>query len=196
MGFFESRPIHVPTPAEYEHPPQPEWIGPSDDLLPGVVPDNVILFRTERAALTLSHFDVYPTGVEFALDVRLRQGDDSSERWDVPWERQHRPGRDPAVLPDDLLRLGIVFADGSTWTNISASYPRDGGPPTPPVVTSRGGQGGQDRWSMRQWLWPLPPDGPLTFIAEWPKYDIPECRAEIDASALRRAAEDAIRLWD
>lgn len=192
MGFFDSRPVHIPPPEEYE---QPEWFGPSDDVLPGAVPDHVVLFRTERAALTLSHFDAYPTGVEFDLDLRLRQALGSAERWELPWELRHRPGRDPSEPPDELLRLGIVFADGSTWTNVGASHPSDGGPPTPPFVSPQGGQDGGDRWSHRQWLWPLAPEGPLTFIAEWPEHAIPECRAEIDGGALRRAAEDAVRLW-
>lgn len=48
---------------------------------------------------------------------------------------------------------------------------------------------------MDQWLWPRPPPGPLTFIAEWPKHGIPESQVTFDGDNLRRAAEDAIELW-
>lgn len=48
---------------------------------------------------------------------------------------------------------------------------------------------------MNQWLRPLPPAGPLTFIAKWPKYGIGESTATVDASKLREAAERAEVLW-
>jgi len=48
---------------------------------------------------------------------------------------------------------------------------------------------------MNHWLWPMPPDGPLTFVAEWPKYAITETRAAVDGTRIRAAAERATNLW-
>ena len=36
------------------------------------------------------------------------------------------------------------------------------------VVTCNGGSGSDHTISAHYWLWPLPPDGALTFFAEWP----------------------------
>ena len=48
---------------------------------------------------------------------------------------------------------------------------------------------------MNQWLGPLPPEGPLTFIAEWPKFGISETSASVDGAAIRAAADDVEGLW-
>jgi hypothetical protein len=45
------------------------------------------------------------------------------------------------------------------------------------------------------WVWPLPPEGPLAFVCEWPIADIPETRTEIDSALLRDAAADAVIVW-
>jgi hypothetical protein len=45
------------------------------------------------------------------------------------------------------------------------------------------------------WVWPLPPEGSLAFVCEWPIADIPETRTEIDSALLRDAAADAAILW-
>lgn len=37
------------------------------------------------------------------------------------------------------------------------------------------------------WVHPLPPDGPVTFVASWPEYGAAETRADLDGSAIRAA---------
>ena len=98
-------------------------------------------------------------------------------------------------LSDDFLRLGVVYADGSSWSNDDAVFPSDDQPPASPFLMSRGGGGGGDSDATNQWLWPLPPEGPLTFVAEWPRFAVPESTASVDAGELRRAAELAQDLW-
>lgn len=196
MGFFDSRPAFVPPPEEeHEHPPQPEWFGPPDAVLPGYVPDRAVLFRTADAVFVVGRFDAYRTGLEFALDLYVRDGFRRGAMHDIPWERQHRPSGDPGADPDDILRFGIACSDGSSWSNLDPWYPKHDEPPAAPFVMSRGGGGDRDHWRMRQWLWPLPPPGPLTFVAEWPKYGIAESQVTFDAAKLRAAADDAIDLW-
>ena len=48
---------------------------------------------------------------------------------------------------------------------------------------------------MNQWSWPLPPDGPLTFIAEWPALGVGETVVAVDAGELRHAALRAEVVW-
>lgn len=138
-------------------------------------------------------FDVYRTGVEFTIELQLREDDD--ELMNMPWELHGGRRQRDDVLPDDFMRLGVVFADGSSWSNIDSVFPTSDEPPPGPFMMPRGGGGGGASWAMNQWLWPLPPAGPLTFIAEWPKYRIGESTATVDAHELRESAERAEDLW-
>ena len=119
----------------------------------------------------------------------------NEDQHDMPWEL-HGRGRRPDPLPDDFLRFGIQFGDGSKWTNLDWQMPRpEKGVPDGPVVMGRGGGGGGDFWEMDYWMWPLPTDGPLAFVASWPVYEVPESTAAIDGTELRRCAEAAEVIW-
>lgn len=139
-------------------------------------------------------FLVYPAGVEFALSLWLPPG---TEDWfDCPWELHHRRRERRSIPPpDDLLRFGILYPDDSKWTNLDWSFPSLDEEPVGPVVIGRGGGGGGDSWEMSYWLWPLPPDGPLTFVAAWPALEIEESAATVDGGAIRRAATEAEVVW-
>jgi hypothetical protein len=50
------------------------WAGSPDDVLPGVVPVEVLLGRSSRAAVLLSGARVYPSGIEFNVHVRIARG--------------------------------------------------------------------------------------------------------------------------
>ena len=52
------------------------------------------------------------------------------------------------------------------------------------------------RWSESLWLWPLPTEGRLSFVCEWPALDIPLTRADLDSAPIRDAAARSQRLWD
>jgi hypothetical protein len=81
----------------------------------------------------------------------------------------------------------MLFSDGTKWTNLDWRYPSHDEEPSGPVVSGRGGGGGGDEWEMGYWVWPLPPEGEMTFVASWPLRNIPEQRATVDASELRHA---------
>jgi hypothetical protein len=57
--------------------------------------------------------------------------------------------------------------------------------------------GGHDRVSMQPgyWLWPLPPSGALRLFCEWPTAGIALSTVEIDADAIRAAAERTTPLF-
>jgi hypothetical protein len=157
-----------------------------------------LVFRTDSAILVIRQFDVYPTGIEFTVDLRVKPTPDEP-MFDMPWELQSRPGRAPVVdgtLPDEFLRLGFAFADGTSWTNFAHNFPEFDKEPTGPVVMGRGGGGGGDRWEMRYWMWPVPPAGDVVIYAAWPMFEIDEVSAVIDGTALRAAAAQAIEIWD
>jgi hypothetical protein len=186
VGFFEPLP---PPPALPEQPPQPEWVGPPDNVLGRPVPVDLVVARTEDAAVVVRNVVAYPNGVAFVLDVRRRKADP----WDDPLGMHPRFGGTPETQKD-ILRFGVGLSDGSKATT-GGHFPW-GDRVQGPLLTQGGGGGGGTRWAMSYWLWPLPPQGPLTFVAEWRAQGIQETRVEIDAGVLREAAARAEKLWD
>jgi hypothetical protein len=57
---------------------------------------------------------VYPTGLEFIIDVRWREPS-VDWLWPEGFERHRRRG---GALPDDLFRAGVQFSDGSKATTL------------------------------------------------------------------------------
>jgi hypothetical protein len=192
VTFFEppSRPELEP-PVE---PRQPAWFGPPDNVLGRAVSMEPLVFRNDSAAVLIDRFVVYPTGVEFQVDVRIRVAE--QELWPLDWPHR-RPRQDPdGGLPDDLLRLGVLFADQRKATTLDQMHPYGGeDEPSGPLLIERGGGGGGHRWEQGLWLWPLPPPGPLVVVVEWPARGLVETRAQRDAGLLVEAAAQAVELW-
>lgn len=193
-GFFEPPP---PRPRE-PHPRYrtPVWSGPPHGTLPGVVPLELVLARSDRAAVCVSRLCAYPTGLGLDLLVFATEGEED-EVLDpllfVP-HRRGALGRAGDGLPDEMLRFGIQFPDGRRATNIGG--PRDlrpDGEPLGPVLSQGGGGGGGRRWQQSLFIWPLPPPGRLLLACEWPAAGIALTRAEIDAAPIREAAARSAR---
>ncbi|MFY1690749.1 hypothetical protein [Plantactinospora sp. WMMB782] len=136
----------------------------------------------------------YPTGFEFTVTAVLRAPD---RRPDFPHHRIHRVGyRAGRHVPDEFLRVGVQFADGSSITNLDRhAFPPLDAEPAGPVLFSGSAESDDRRHVARYWVWPLPPSGPVAFVGEWPGYGIPESRVEVDGQLLIDAAARAIRLW-
>lgn len=183
-------------------PPEPEpdfrqlpWVGPPHGALPGVVALELVLAQTEKVAVYVLTLLAYQSGFEF--DVMTI----SAQRWNDDFDpmmfgHPHRAGRHGAGegLPAELLRIGVQFADGAKATNI-AGFHHDQAPPPGPVMNSGGGGGGGGQWHQNQWVWPLPPPGPLSFVCEWPAAGIALTRSEIDAQTILDAAGRAEALF-
>ena len=197
MSFFEP-PLSRAEPAAER---SPDWIGPPNNVLGVVLPLALLVARSDRAAVRIESAIVYPSGVQFSLDLRwqsrawrqLSRGD--------PWE--YRPS-ETGELPDELFRAGFEFADGSRVTTLRNGIPRGLGgyrglpeeTPEGPVLVRRGRGGTGLRWVQDVWLWPLPPEGPLAFVCEWPALGVELSRADIDSTLLHRAAGRSESLWE
>jgi hypothetical protein len=153
-----------------------------------------LVFRSDAAAVLIDRFVAYPTGVEFQVDVRVRVAE--QELWPLDWpHRRSRQDFDEG-LPDDLLRLGVLFADQRKATTLDRMHPlSDEDEPSGPLMMQRGGGGGAHRWEQGMWLWPLPPPGPLVVVVEWPAPGLVETCVERDAGLLVEAAARAVELW-
>jgi hypothetical protein len=173
----------------------PEWFGPPIGVLPGLSLQRAVVFRTTEAMLIVHRFEAFPTGVAFEVDVFVRHGGFV----DIPLMVHGPRYREGDQFTDDLIRFGVTIADGSSWSNLDVPppdyVPSPDHAPAPLVVSCSGGGGGGHRISAQYWMWPLPRQGTVTFIAEWPAYDVAESSATIDAEELRGAATRSERVW-
>ena len=167
------------------------WDGPANNVLGIVVPLNMVLVQSDRAAVTLGSITAYPDGFEF--DYLIRSTAEELGRSLAEHLHHRRAGPD---LPDDLFRFGLEFADGTRVTSIESRLPFSGEPGAGPAMVPRGGGGSFERWLGNWWVTPLPPPGPLAFVCEWPAAGIALTRVEIDASAVLDAAVHAVTLWE
>jgi hypothetical protein len=175
-------------------PPSPEWIGPPDNELPASFPLEVVLARTSELALYVHSGNAYTRGFAFTLGLRRRKP--TEENGHDPMMLWH-PGRRRGF--DEALRFGIAFADSRKATIFDqrpwwGNHEREAATPDI-VLMQRGGGGGGSSWEFGFWAWPLPPDGPVAFVAEWPLEEIDLVRAELDSAVIREAAARAVTLW-
>ena len=188
MSFFES--IPQPPPPEPVRHRRPDWMR-SDAVIPGLVPAEIMLARTEQAAVAISGVRAYPNGFEFTVHARLRHEDDPGPGAGGLFNRHGRMTR----TLNEALRLGIMYADGRRAAS-PGGHPRpedaDGGRL---VLFENGGGGSARTWDGNFWVHPLPPGGPVTFVVSWAEHGVTEARAELDGAAIGEAARRAAMLW-
>ena len=158
----------------------------ADDVVPVTVPLDETLVRTGDWAVWLGEASVTADGMAFTLTIQGR-----AEQVEV--ERMH-PLHAPAGA--GAPRFGVGFADGRKA--VSGGFPAampTGDAATEIHLAPRSGSGGQRRWTQTYWLWPLPPEGPLTFAFEWTARAIAETTVTLDAAPLRAAAAGVVELW-
>jgi hypothetical protein len=180
---------------------RPVWLGPPEGELGVAVPLGLVLARSDRGVIALSHALAYSTGITFDLVAHVG-GLEPRQRSSI-FHDQHAADADPTDLPDGFLRFGVELADGTRVSNLGGwrgfAGPGDG--PAGPVLAQHGGGGGQSSgssisWSLGFWLWPLPPPGPIRLHCEWPVAGLGLAGADLDASPLLEAAARATRIWD
>jgi hypothetical protein len=191
FGFAEGEPEH---PAE---PVRPPWLGPPDDELGVAIPQGIVLARSERGAIGLSHAIAHRSGVLFEFLAHVR--DLTQTQANMLFHEQHM--LDEQELPDGLLRLGMELPGGARISNLGGwraqgkAMSTDEEPEGPLLFPASGGGGmsGSDHVVMHPayWLWPLPEPGPLLISCEWPVAEIPLATIEIDAGALVAAAANS-----
>jgi hypothetical protein len=167
----------------------PSWLRPPDGMVPGIVPVELLLGRTDTHALLITDLRAYPTGVDFALTARRHPGQ----------PHQRRDPRRPHRFAYHDLRLELRFADGRNPSTDSRRWPRtfETEEPDPPFLYCHGAGGSERGWRSRHWLWGLPPPGPLAFVCQWPPGRIPrlDVEVEIDAGLVLEAAGRAASVW-
>src|SRR6516162_263541 len=135
MSFFDSIPA-PPRPPEPVRRPRPAWEQP-DAVIPGSVPGELILIRTGQVAVAIGNILAYPNGFEFTAHVRTRGADEDEPTWHDPFDRHRRRGSQP---PDNVLRLGLLYADGRRAATTSHWWPDEDADPEQ-MVLRQGGSG-------------------------------------------------------
>jgi hypothetical protein len=173
------------------------WLGPPEDSFGVVVPLRLVLARTAELAVAIPGATVYRNG--FSFDLAIRRA--AAEADPVGMDRAlHWFGREGSP-PPEVLRVGVQFADGQNATSLDSWWdyldPHDPqqAPPPGPVLLQHGGGGGERVRNLSYWVWPLPPEGPLAFVVEWPAHEVPLTQARVEAAMIRRAATYDERLW-
>jgi hypothetical protein len=183
MGFFDGDRV---LPTAPEEAPQPEWIGPPDGVVGGVVAAQLVLFSSPELVLAATHFAVFPNGLTFEIQAAWRQP--GLRRELHPFGFEHEPG-------SEALRVGVLFPDGRRARS-TAPFPDEDGPsPARPLLIARGGGGGERSWRQDYWVWPRIPAGDLGIVIEWPARAIAETHVALASEALAEARERILVLW-
>jgi hypothetical protein len=189
VSFFDSVP-ELPSPSAWYG--NPAWLRP-DGVMPGVAPAALSLIRTDEVAVAVSSVRAYPNGFEFTVHARVRHED---LPWGVP---PIDSTADPRTrqAPEKALRLGVLYADGHrarTSSYLPAELADDAG--SEHLTFLEISRSGTDRqWDGDFWVHPLPPDGPVTFVASWLLYGVAEARAELSSLTIHEAAQQALIIW-
>jgi len=199
MGFFESLPDPPPLrPVRPRGGPSAPWTRP-EHAIPAGVPVNLILIHTQDVAVTVHGLQAYEHGFEFTLREDYRM-ESIGGRTTMPGGSPPIIGADGNLAPPSeqmMLQFGLLFADGRRGAigRVAPAFQREA-PPTGELWLAPGRSGGSPRrWDREFWVYPLPLEGPVTFIASWLEHGVSEARAQVEAALIRQAAEHAAVLW-
>jgi hypothetical protein len=167
-------------------------MSPPDNELGVAVPIRALLAKTNTLALAVTDIVAYSTG--FSLKLALKFHHDTKDFDPHQVMMQFRGG--PPGDANDQLRFGVEFSDGRKATNLGPRLPAGDEPPPINLGISGGGGGGNRGWSYGYWVYPIPPEGPITIAFAWPHYDLPEESHQFDAAPILEAAGQVEHLWD
>jgi hypothetical protein len=198
MDFFPADP---PSDDELAFAPEPErtpWLEPPADELPASFAVSEVIGRGDDVVVALASARVFSDGVELLIERHLRRGSRDHRQWRAAQTEFSGHGSGGAS-GDDRLRWGMALDDGKRIFE-DRSF---GAPVTDPSdghtlrVIRGGGGGGSSKYLMREslWLWPLPPEGPLELVVQWPAFGIGESRVIVDGGQLRALAAAVKPLW-
>lgn len=184
MGFFDDY-GHADRPGE---PLEEVATSPPTNMLGSVVPSRWHVARTEALAIDLAGVTCYPSGLEFSIHARSRDGLLGAE---FLWMSSDELG----FRRDDRFRIGFQFSDGTKASNLAGLFPLDSLPNTVPLLMPLNGGGNRWAWTDYVWMSPLPAQGQMSFYAEWEAGSLNEIELEIDSDPFLAAASGVTELW-
>ncbi len=189
-----------PGPERYElkkvgagRPASPSSVGPMPEPseLGHPVAISFVLARTRRISVGVTAFSSYSNGFAFNMPVAFRDPRDGinlsrdvSSRWTAGLH-----GERPHLSNPFSLRL--EFSDGTT-----AESGRGYGEKVARLLNCLGASGGSTDWKWDWFVSPLPPRGPITFVFEWPEFDLHGRYVVTSSSKIVSSARKSQRLLE
>lgn len=199
MFFFPADPPgDDQNPFDQVHERTPSFEPPGDEL-PALFAVSEVLGRGDDVVIALTGAHVYSDGVELLVDRHLRRGSRDAREWQLA-QMDFTGHWGPATNGAERLRWGLVLGDGErVFADGHFGVPEPG--PTGGYtvrLTGGGGSGAGEGYSMHEGLWlhPLPPEGPLELVLQWPAFGVEESRVIVDGGQLRALAASVRPLWD
>lgn len=171
---------------------------PPRDELPALFAASEIVGRAEDVVIALLGARVFSDGVELLVDRHLRRGNRDERAWQLAqmdfaghWGQSSRG--------PERLRWGLVLGNGERLfldDRFGGGFESEQEGHTV-RMSGGGGSGTGDGYTMHDglWLWPLPPDGPLELVVQWPAFGLVESRVILDGGRLRALGAEARKLW-
>ena len=200
MGFFESLPAPPPVVAvRPKDGPWMPWMRP-ERVVPGSVAADVVLIHTDEAAVVVSGMRAYPNGFEVAVHAQQRHAP-AEGRW-----ISRGPGAVPSELDDGdpgefarrMLRFGVLYADARRGATPRLPGPLQREPPPAGevlIAEISTGHGDRRDSTSTYWIHPLPPEGPIVFVASWLGWGVAETQVPMNSALIREASQRAVTLW-
>ncbi|MBF8194402.1 hypothetical protein ITP53_53855 [Nonomuraea sp. K274] len=194
---------------ESARPPKPGlpgWYAPPAEETGTVMVSDLVLARTPDVAITVPTIQAFSTGCLMNVNIALRRRTrpaDGFRALQMAVFPHMSTGAGAGRLPDDLLRFGVRFADGTKATTVGQRFeppPREP-PPGPRLswllggISQRSGDEDAGIIAVGLWLWPSPPMETFELAVEWPVGGVELSFAELDGSAIAAAARRSVPYW-
>lgn len=152
--------------------------------LPGIVPIEQVVTRSDEVVMSVGQIRVFSTGALVTFEVRLgnNREDDPDYTEDLYWLLTNR-GRSPTPTGPTL---GVRTPGGTVATGTSSHAVR-------PNLDFRAGGGNGPIWRFTYWLSPTPLEE-ITFVGAWPGRGVPAGEATICGEHLSTAHHAIQRL--
>ncbi len=197
MGFFDlpERDLEEEDLAPEDEVDEFEGLRPAP-WIPGVVPVELLVARSDEAAVVLGRILAFPDGFQLTVHSYLHRSLKRRRRRHLHHPLMWHDAEPGEPLAGEVLRFGLAWPDGGRATNIDA-WGRKWPDATEPAhgLEERSGGGSDDEYSQEYWAWPLPDPGPLRVVAEWPAFGIAETTALLDGGLIAEAASRSRPVW-
>jgi len=155
--------------------PEPEWRAPRRGEIPVTVAVNLGFAVGEKSALSLAAVKAHTNGLVIELAALS-----------APRDRRR-------LMPRSQPRFGVKWTDD---TKIFESNGHDDeAEPLGACLTSVDGYGQNEIAFREYWLWPLPPEGAVALVVDWPDQGIPETAIDLATQPVRAAARQVAPSW-
>jgi hypothetical protein len=181
-------------------PSRPTWGGPPDDEVGVPVAARMMVASQPRLFIAVTDCVAYSNG--FTLGIAVRSKDEIPPQMMGFGPHREHGDEDPGI------QISIRFSDGRdsrggglgpnrALMDYYREWSEGKDPPEPvgPIIGQQGGGGGGLRWDFNYFIWPLPPDGPVTITCKWPGRGLQTAGKELNGTAIRAAGLKSRSVW-